>query len=185
MEERLAEIKASLRTIPLFQPLSEDELTELSSHVKIEAQEPGNVLFHQGDPGDSFYIVQTGEVEITIRPQGSNPLKKIRKIVDAGGSFGEMSLLTGANRAGDAKILSQAELLVIEKAPFRELLLANDSVAAELGATMLRLLASNKTIEHSAPNADAASDGDAQTPSVIINDTEDTLLRKIRSFFGL
>lgn len=193
MENQRSEIEACLRHIPLLQPLTDKEVANLAERVRVEQHSEETTLFHQGDPGDSFYIVKEGEVEINVslptstHGQDSVPPRDIRKRVDKGGSFGEMSLLTGANRAGEAKVMAASELIVIEKSVFRELLLANDSVAAELGATMLRLLADNQG-DTTQSKAEKKAHPLDESPSVIIEEpvhTEASLLKQIKNFFGL
>lgn len=188
MENQLAEIKTCLNHIPLLQPLSEQERAELASHLRIETYTQTTTLFEQGDAGDSFYIVKSGSVELIIQPNASTGEgKKLRKILKAGSSFGEMSLLTGAHRAGTAQVLADSELVVIEKSTFREVLLSHQSIAAELGATMLRLLASNQTAEQKAQSIETSEDAE-KPPSVIIENTQDSLdilHSKIKRFFGL
>ncbi|RPH70870.1 cyclic nucleotide-binding domain-containing protein [bacterium] len=54
----------TLAQVPLFQSLSDDELEDLIETLRTVDLEPGSVLFRESDPGDHFYVILEGRVEI-------------------------------------------------------------------------------------------------------------------------
>ena len=56
-----------LRTVPLFQNLTDDKLAWISEHADEVRFEAGDVIARQGDPPDGFYVVMEGETEWTRR----------------------------------------------------------------------------------------------------------------------
>jgi signal transduction histidine kinase len=56
-----------LRTVPLFQGLSDDKLAWISEHADKVKLDAGSVIARQGDPPDGFYVVMDGETQWTRR----------------------------------------------------------------------------------------------------------------------
>jgi signal transduction histidine kinase len=55
---------ADLRPIPLFQGLSDEQVTELAEAVDEVAIEPGVLLFREGDPADVWYVLLDGALDL-------------------------------------------------------------------------------------------------------------------------
>ena len=56
-----------LRTVPLFQGLSDDKLAWISEHADKMKLDAGSAIARQGDPPDGFYVVMDGETQWTRR----------------------------------------------------------------------------------------------------------------------
>ena len=54
----------TLKASPLFTNLNEDEMEMIAELCKEKTYKPGEVIFREGDIGDSLYIVDSGQVEI-------------------------------------------------------------------------------------------------------------------------
>src|SRR5262245_38807370 len=75
----------------------------------------GTVIFREGDPGDSMFIIQRGRVRIIL---GSADHPAGVAVLEAGAFFGELSLLSGAARTATAEVVEDAVLLVIRRETF-------------------------------------------------------------------
>ena len=64
----------------------------------------GEVLFREGEPGDSFYLVQRGEIEISVHAADGRKLSL--DVIREGEAFGEIALF-GGNRTATARALAQ------------------------------------------------------------------------------
>lgn len=64
-EERMTIVRC-LRRHQLFHMLSEAELMEISSKFRRSVLRDGEVVFHQGDEGEFFYIIQNGECDVFV-----------------------------------------------------------------------------------------------------------------------
>ena len=118
-----------LRHVDLFQGLPEDELGGVSELVKGVSAPHGEVLFEEGEPGDCFYVVSKGAVEISKSlPGGGTEKLEVRR---TGGAFGEMALLNDAPRSATAKALEETELLTLAREDFEELI-GGDSLATRM-----------------------------------------------------
>lgn len=55
---------AVLSELMLFEFLEESDLQQLASLIEMVTLKEGEILFEAGDPGDSLFVVHSGEVEI-------------------------------------------------------------------------------------------------------------------------
>lgn len=100
-----------LTAIPIFAPLPESAIEQLASALVPAERAAGALVFSQGDPGEGFYVVQDGEVEITVDDVRVNA-------VGAGGYFGEIALLHDVPRTASVRALSDVRLLELDSASF-------------------------------------------------------------------
>jgi CRP/FNR family cyclic AMP-dependent transcriptional regulator len=111
---------AALRRSPLFARVSEPSLARLAQSLRRRRFRRNEIVFHQGDPGDSLHVVVTGAVKILLpSPEGD---EAIIATVREGEFFGELALLDGAPRSATATALEPTETLVLPRATFVELL---------------------------------------------------------------
>ena len=72
----------------------------------------GSTIFHEGEPGDRAYIIQSGEVELSMLINGHNsPFA----ILEKGELFGEMALIDNSFRSATASAKTDVELLIISR----------------------------------------------------------------------
>lgn len=83
------------------QRLSRMEINFLASLSKEKKLDPGEVLFYEGDEGDSMYIVLDGKVRISKNIPGAG--EEALAIVQRGDYFGEMALIDDQPRSAEAK----------------------------------------------------------------------------------
>ena len=97
--------------------------------------EEGQIVFHQGELGRSFYIILTGEVEVFLEQEaGETHVAKL----GPGEYFGEMSLLRGVRRNASIRALTSLDLLTINGADFTALAGSSAHFGQILGAVMER-----------------------------------------------
>ncbi len=105
-----------LQTIPLFSDLAEVEIEELARLLVEKSFPKGSEITEVGDAGDAFYIIQEGEVELSLKDTEGRyvPLDQI----DAGEFFGELVMLTGESRRSTAKALTNVKVLELDREAF-------------------------------------------------------------------
>ena len=110
-----------LAQVPLFEGLPESELRRLAGSLHTCTFSPGEVLFREGEIGDSFYIVRQGQIEIVKGLGGQD--ERVLAIRTPGEFVGEMSLLSvGGQRTASVRALSQVELWHMSRTEFNEML---------------------------------------------------------------
>jgi len=96
---------------PLFERLSTEELTYISSLSRPAHMRAGERIFEEGSVGDSVFIIVKGQVEVTRRDITEEA--KQLAIISAPGFFGEMSLIQKEFRSASITALTDVELLQV------------------------------------------------------------------------
>ena len=100
-----------LRAIEMFAPLPAPTLESLASSLAQVEVGAGETVFRQGDVGDRFYIVDSGEVEIEVDGREAN-------VLGPGDSFGEIALLRDIPRTATARARKETRLYALERDAF-------------------------------------------------------------------
>jgi CRP-like cAMP-binding protein len=88
-----------------------------------------DILFCEYEPGDTFYLIQSGRVEIT---KIIDNIEKTIDILNPGEVFGEMAILEGAPRSASAIALDQVKVLEFNRENFEILMMGNPQIALKL-----------------------------------------------------
>jgi ATP-binding cassette subfamily B protein len=105
-----------LRTIPIIGELNEALLADVAGRLAIERVEADQVVISEGDPGDRFYILVRGKVEVTRRNAAGAEVTV--GVLDDGDHFGEMALLEDAPRSATVRTLEPSVLLTLDRRQF-------------------------------------------------------------------
>src|SRR5215217_9189296 len=109
-----------LGRVPLFSELSSEEL-ERVTQVAIPRSYPGDTrVFHEGDPGDACYIVNTGSARVTR--QHSDGRVITLATLGPGAIFGELAMLDGERRSASVEAAESTELLALPATDMRSLI---------------------------------------------------------------
>lgn len=111
----------------------------LLDHVDIVTLAGGDWLFHQGDPGDSLFLLFRGRLEAVVESTVSRVLGEILP----GESVGEVGLLTGEVRSAGVRAIRDSALIRIGPAQFSELASNNHQVVLNLASHVARRLHQN------------------------------------------
>jgi MFS family permease len=125
-----------LRAVPFLAPLAPTVLESLAEHASDVRVPAGQAVFRQGEGGDRFYVIRSGEAAVEVDGEA-------RASLPAGGFFGEIALLRDVPRTATVTAETYLELLALERdefiaavtghAPSAEA--AGAVVAARLGAS--------------------------------------------------
>jgi len=102
-----------LATIKMFELLNEDDRVALAKVIDELNVPKGHTLFQAGDPGDSLFIVQAGEIELYIKDTAGQ--KIVLTTASSGDMFGELAMLDSGPRTATALALSDSEVLVLDR----------------------------------------------------------------------
>jgi diguanylate cyclase (GGDEF)-like protein len=144
-----------LRGVPLFDDLSEQDLSILARYCRFASHETGEVIFSEGSHGEELFIIEEGEVLIT-KHRGESDVDIARFI--SGESFGELELLDEAPRSTRAIAEKPTTLLQFprEDLQFRDLLQRHAPLFAPVLNRLLvmiaeRIRSTNRLISENAP----------------------------------
>ena len=100
-----------LKSIEIFKLLSDEKLECLTKECMEVSINPGEILFLEGDAGESMFVVLSGEVCI----ENENTVVALRS---RGEYFGEMTLIEDKPRTATVKAVNETRLLEIFKDQF-------------------------------------------------------------------
>ncbi|OAL02135.1 camp-dependent protein kinase-like protein regulatory subunit [Phaeosphaeriaceae sp. SRC1lsM3a] len=106
-----------LEEVPLLSSLTPYERSKIADALETKKYPPGTTIIQEGDVGESFYILESGEAEVFKRGV-DQPVKRYNK----GDYFGELALLNDAPRAASVVSKSEVKLATLGKHGFQRLL---------------------------------------------------------------
>ena len=126
---------------PVLKKLPSEIQREIMSAAEHRSVPAGRMVFEQGDPGDSFFMITSGRVRI-YRKNAEGMETELAEL-GPGDSFGEMALLTGAPRSANVAALEDLELTVLAKVHFDRILRNYPEVSLTLIMQMASWLIKN------------------------------------------
>jgi hypothetical protein len=102
-----------LLSIAILLICSIDEYRQTHRLFDVERHEAGQTIFSQGDQGNCAYFIRRGEVEVVDEQKGT-----VVATLGPGEFFGEMALISNAARNATVRTVSSAELAVLGKRNF-------------------------------------------------------------------
>jgi MFS family permease len=126
-----------LNRVAMFRPLPMPAVDELATHLDNLTVAAGQQVFHQGDHGDRFYVIEDGEADVI----GDDRL--IRRL-RSGDGFGEIALLHDTVRTATVRARTPVRLYSLDRHHFLSAVTGYESSEDEAQALVLdRLSAFN------------------------------------------
>lgn len=125
--------EAFLAKVPLFANCTPSEIEAIASVAQAHAFETGQIIVTQGTPGQAFYMILSGRVEI-VREGAS------LGFFGPGDFFGEMSLLDQAPRSATIHAVEPTSCLMLSSWDFKAIRAQHPSIAEKLLEVLSRRL---------------------------------------------
>ncbi|TEY82626.1 hypothetical protein BOTCAL_0028g00480 [Botryotinia calthae] len=106
-----------LEEVPLLSTLTRYERSKIADALETQKYPPGTAIINEGDAGEAFYLLESGEAEAYKRGV-DNPVKLYHK----GDYFGELALLNDAPRAASVVSKTEVKVATLGKNGFQRLL---------------------------------------------------------------
>lgn len=127
-----------LKISQLFAGLNESALADIETATSYRRAPKGELLFSEGDPATSFFVVGEGKVKVfKLSPDGKEQILMIAK---PGDTFAEAAIFNDGRYPADAEAIEDTELLVVNRDRFVALLGRNPNLAFSLIARLCQLL---------------------------------------------
>lgn len=104
--------KAFLQSIDVFSRVDDYERARIADVLETMEVEPGTVIVREGEPGDTFYMIEEGEVEVSTEQQG------VLTTLQRSRYFGELALLFDKPRQATVRAVRRTKLCVLGRANF-------------------------------------------------------------------
>ncbi len=138
-----------LKDVEFFDGLNDEELAQVCNIVKEVNLNKDQIIFQEGDIGDSFYLVCEGEVGILKNLHDLNETKATLIVMKPYDYFGEMSLLDNIARSATATAITDVKLFKMIKSDFLDLCLTNPKIIFHLIRTLSkRVRSTNEQFAH-------------------------------------
>jgi CRP-like cAMP-binding protein len=116
-----ATIYEGLRGLASFGELTAAELANIAERMRRHRFERGEVIIRQGDPGETFYLVISGTVDVTRRAGAAGSERHVTTL-GPGTCFGEHALIEDKRRNASVVAAEEVEVYVLAKTDFWRLL---------------------------------------------------------------
>lgn len=118
-------------------PLSPEDVVSLGETLRTVHADPGETVLSPDDPAGVAYIVEAGEVELSLRQHGHRTVVAVQR---AGGVFGDVPLLCGMSFPYVAVAKTDTTLLELRQDSLVELLQRRPAIALRWLSTLVRRL---------------------------------------------
>lgn len=138
-----------LGEVPFLQFLDDKDRAALAADLDVVRFPAGKVLFNYGDPGDSLYVIRSGEVEVFFKDDTGSRI--VLDTARAGDVFGELSLLDGGPRTASVVATQDLEALRVDRVNLDHFLKRHPEATLDLLTAMgRRLRATSEKLRHTA-----------------------------------
>jgi ATP-binding cassette subfamily B protein len=115
----------ALSKVPLFAGCSDDDIRDIAEIAHLLSFEDGAVIVPEGEEGQGFYLIMSGEASVV---QGGREINRL----PAGEFFGEIALLEGTPRTASVVAVGSSVCLGILRSDFRPLLIRQPRIALRI-----------------------------------------------------
>lgn len=113
----MADWQDVLATIPIFSFLGRSELAAVQELFVEETHQKGDTICHQGEEGNTFYVVLDGEFDVLVGDHDQHLIAVLKR----GDFFGEMALLQGGKRTATIVASRRARVISLDRVAFNSL----------------------------------------------------------------
>ena len=164
--EEIPEWIPFLKRSILFRDLVAEDLEKLALRLQPLSLPKGATLYSRGEPGNSFYLIASGQVRLLAERGGR---EVVTAFLGRGDSLGEISLLTGEPRAVTVRLDTSSEFLVLSKKDFEEVVRETPSILVQLSRMIAQRML---TAQNGAPQPVEGQAVDRQELVMIVNALE-------------
>jgi len=93
----------------------------------------GEIIVRQGDPGDTMFVIQTGQVQVLAERDGEETLLRVAR---EGELLGEMAIFEQQSRSATLRALGETKILTIDKKNFMRRINEDPTIAFRIVETM-------------------------------------------------
>ncbi|MBZ0113853.1 MAG: mechanosensitive ion channel [Thermoanaerobaculia bacterium] len=176
-ERKARDHRRLLKSLALFRDLEKETIDRIANSARRVPYDDGEILFREGDSGDSLFVVAEGKVLVSKSGHnlgtGEIPLASL----GAGDFFGEMSLLTGEPRSATVRADGPCDVLVLAQRHLAPLLEEQPELAEVLSRAVVERQARTEATVEDRRDRTATED--------LAEGSEHSILGKIRTFFKL
>lgn len=136
--ENTAELLARTK---LFGELDQEAIRALAEHATQRTCPKGQLIFYQGDPAGSLFVMKEGLVKVFVTSEEGDEMLLVT--LHPPDTFGELALLDGSPRSASAQALEPTKMIEVKRTEFLEVVRSNpgmpEALLRSMGALLRRL----------------------------------------------
>jgi CRP-like cAMP-binding protein len=174
-ERRLVDRERALDCVEMFRVLSPSERRGLAELCEERLYAPGEVIVKQGDETTQLYVIERGEVMVSVHRPGAQRSESVEVAkLGAGKVFGEMALVTGDKRQATVRAVTSCQLLVVGRAAMQPIMQKSPDLAERMSAVLVERQAQ---LDERAATIEGKTEREARVRADLVD--------RIKKFFAL
>ena len=128
-KKELKRIEGMVEDWVFFQDFTKEELLSAIHKMSLRKVEKNKIIFKEGEPGDYFFLLLDGKVEISLM---NHAKARVIALIEPGGIVGEMAVLDDQNRSATAKAYEECEILILTKSKLERILKEEPAIGIKI-----------------------------------------------------
>ncbi|TMS37300.1 hypothetical protein L596_004260 [Steinernema carpocapsae] len=142
--ERHTQLMTFLHKVSIFENLAEDRISKMADVMDLDYYAGGHYIIREGEKGDTFFVLNSGQVRVTQMIEGETEPREIR-ILKQGDFFGEKALLGEEVRTASIIAMNPGvEVLTLDRESFLKLIGDLEALKRDYGDTHRRATVSSR-----------------------------------------
>ena len=133
-DKALMRIADACKDNTLFAGVGEEQCKKLFIAMEPIIVQPGTLVIQQGEQGDKYYVIESGEYEVLLKQNDDEPVHRYI----GSGSFGELALLFQVPRASTIRCVVAGSLWALDRKTFRHMLMTYNKEEVDQTARFLQ-----------------------------------------------
>lgn len=127
-----------LKSVPIFSELDSERLKQISLLGSRKFYKKDATVLHENETGSALFVIISGKVKVSRESDDGKEV--ILSILNESDFFGEMAILDGLNRSASVTAIEEAELFLVQRADFLNLLQEHPEISVSLLQELTRRL---------------------------------------------
>lgn len=127
-----------LKSVPIFSELDSERLKQISQLGSRKFYKKDATVLHENETGSALFVIISGKVKVSRESDDGKEV--ILSILNESDFFGEMAILDGLNRSASVTAIEEAELFLVQRADFLNLLQEHPEISVSLLQELTRRL---------------------------------------------
>jgi cGMP-dependent protein kinase len=150
--ERHSQLMNFLNKVSIFENLSEDRISKMADVMDQDYYAGGHYIIREGEKGDTFFVINSGQVRVTQSIEGEHEPREIR-ILKQGDFFGEKALLGEEVRTANVIAMNPGvEVLTLDRESFLKLIGDLEALKRDYGDSQRRATLSSRATQEQPPS---------------------------------
>lgn len=151
-----------LRLVPIFNPLSDEELLDIRKYIDTREYSKGDLIFREGSNGNTLYFIDKGKIKLFGYTKHGK--EQILHILSDGEFFGELDLLRDSNYKFNSMAISDCKVCSLTKDELKNIIMKRPEIGIKILGIMADRLRETESLLQNVTN----NDGDSRIAYLLV-----------------